>query len=298
MSEERVKKPILHQSGLTMLQRCGCQFGYRYLDGIKIPPGSAALIGTGTHAGAEHDLRTKLASGEPAPLKDVQAAAADALEREWTGGGCRLSAEEAILGDKVAKGQAKDMAVTLAGVYHENLTPVVQPISARHIERPFLIILDNFPYDLAGLIDIQEAGCVRDLKTSGKAKSQGEVDRSLQLTFYAMAVQVLDGTMPAKVVMDAVVKTKKPYTQTLESTRTDGDRNALMQRIEVAADVIADAKRRGAFLPTNPDNWWCSPAWCGYWGICPYGASQAKSVSMSLTGEERQVDDATDATSE
>jgi len=36
--------------------------------------------------------------------------------------------------------------------------------------------------------------------------------------------------------------------------------------------VTLAAIKTGIFPPTNPDSWWCSEKWCGYWDdVCPFG---------------------------
>jgi hypothetical protein len=53
-----------------------------------------------------------------------------------------------------------------------------------------------------------------------------------------------------------------------ESTRDAADIEQLKGRMALTLAAI----QTGVFPPTNPDNWWCSERWCGYWdGICPFG---------------------------
>ena len=45
MAQDKPKKPSLSDTALNMLYRCAMQYFYRYVEGLKIPPGIAQLIG-------------------------------------------------------------------------------------------------------------------------------------------------------------------------------------------------------------------------------------------------------------
>ena len=64
-------------SMLGLFSRCQEAFRRRYIEGVKLPPGIAACIGTGMHKGAEANHRQKIESGVDMPLGDIQDAARD-----------------------------------------------------------------------------------------------------------------------------------------------------------------------------------------------------------------------------
>jgi hypothetical protein len=248
-----------------MLARCGEQYRYRYVEGLRSPPGVALVIGKGTHAAIEEDLREKMALGELLPDERIADTAADATRKAW-------DEEPPILRDgDPDQGQAVDTAVALATVHHKVLAPGIEPIA---VERGFLLELDGFPYDLMGFVDIEEKGRIRDTKTAAKSPSGTEADQSDQLTVYHL--EAATRGEQKTVALDYLIKAKTPKVVTLESTRGPEDHARLLRRVEAAAKVIES----GAFAPTNPDNWWCSQKWCGYWDRCAFGSRKAVSVGL------------------
>lgn len=258
-------KPHLSISQMTMLARCGEQYRYRYVERLKAPPGVALVIGKGTHAAIEDDLREKMALGSLLPDEQIADTAADATRKAWDD-------EPPITheGDP-DKGEAMDTAVALATAHHKQLAPIIEPVA---LERGFLIDLDGFPFDLMGFVDIEEPTRIRDTKTAAKSPSGSEADKSDQLTLYHL--EAATRGEQKTVALDFLVKNKVAKVVTLESRRGPEDHARLLRRVEVAAKVIES----GAFAPTNPDNWWCSQKWCGYWDRCAFGERKAVTVGL------------------
>lgn len=265
---ETAIKPQLHASQLSTLAKCGEQYRRRYIEGEIIPPSSALLIGTATHRSVEANLRNKVRTGGTLlPIEEVKAAAADAFNKEWDNGGVRLEEKELSEGANAVKGKSIDLAVALATVHAEELAPHIEPISENHIERRFVVELVGYPFDLAGMIDIQEATRIRDTKTAGKTLTQADADGSEQLTMYALGHHVIDNApLPIEVALDALVKTKVPKAVTVMSSRNTDQVQRLLRRIERAAEVID----KGTFMPAQADSWICSKTWCGYAETCPF----------------------------
>lgn len=264
-------KPHLSYSALTMLYRCGVQFDYRYNQGIKSPPGVALHIGKAAHASSEADLTSKMQWGELLEEEAVQDEAADAVKRLW-----KNEPPVRSEGDH-DEGGAVDEAVSLARLHHRELAPRIEPVA---IEQGFRLEMPDFPFDLVGYVDVEEAGTIRDLKTSSKAPSSTAADESDQLTLYHMNATAR-GDAPKKVALDYLVKTKTAKVITLESTRTPMDHLRLLARIEAAAKTI----QTGSFLPATADSWACSERFCGYWERCKWGSR--KSVSVGLVDPSR-----------
>ena len=100
--KEKPKKPHLSDSALNMLYRCGQQFYYRYVEGKKIPPGIAAVIGRATHGSVHLDLQNKIDKGVLRSAGDVKDAARDGINGAWQQG-VRLVEEELKEGAKKLK---------------------------------------------------------------------------------------------------------------------------------------------------------------------------------------------------
>ena len=254
-----------------MLHRCGIQYERRYVNGEILPPAVAMLEGTAVHKGAEVDLSHKMATGELAPLEAVHEAAVDAFRLGREKDGLLLDEEEKAEGEKVVVARAIDEIAVLSALHHRELAPVIEPT---HLERTFELELKGYPVNLAGTLDVQEATSVRDLKTKGQTPNQTMVDRSEQLSVYALAVKTLDGKAPETVGIDALVKTKTPKVVILTSTRSDDDFKATLLRVEAAVRVI----EAGAFYPADPEHWVCTRKFCGYFDSCPFGSRRRVQV--------------------
>lgn len=248
-----------------MLSKCGVQFQYRYLDGIKIPPAVALVVGTAVHKGVAADLTEKIAKGTLLPEEQVKDIARDALVAEWQKG-VTLDEDYSAMGEKKAEAAATDTAVALARLHHTQVAPGINPT---HVERPWVLDITGLPIQLAGTIDVQEGlKVLRDTKTASKSPAAETADKSLQLTTYALAVKMHDGAIPEKFALDYLVNTKTPKLVQLESKRTDQDFKHLQARIYQAHRMI----ETGVFQPAAVDSWICTPRFCGYWGMCEFAA--------------------------
>jgi hypothetical protein len=266
------ERPYVSPSQLDMFCRCGEQYRRRYLEKEIIPPGIAALKGTGFHRGAETNMRQKLESHVDLPPSQIVEAAVAGFEAQLAGG-VQLSDEEVAVGMRKVVADAKDDVAEMALVHAQDQAPDYQPVL---VEERVTIALPG-PRDLLGIIDLVDSHHrVVDFKTSGKKKAQSEVDNSVQLTVYAAAYQRLTGHIPSEVRLDTVVRTKtRCDRQVLSSQRTGADFNALANRI----NVIVQAIEAGSFTPAAPGSWCCSPKWCGYWSECPFVNSERRDAA-------------------
>ena len=279
-------KPKLHWSQISMLCRCGQQFYYRYIKGIIRPPAVALIVGSATHVSIEKNLKHKMETkGTLLTDEAVQQAAADDVNRRWQEEGVDLSSEDEEdvgKGEKFIRGEAVDMAVSLASLHHHELAPVIEPI---HLERKWDVEISGFPCDLQGTIDIQEhasmasveeaekpvsgpAGTrIRDTKTSKRSPPADKAEKDEQLTMYSLASKVLDGDAWAReLTMDFLVKTKVPKAVVQRTVREQADFEPLLARIAAASKCI----ETGVFMPCSPDNWCCDPRYCGFFAMCPF----------------------------
>jgi RecB family exonuclease len=224
--------------------------------------------GTSVHASVRRDLAEKREKGTLLPLDAVKDFAAEALDNTWLGEEPQLNEEEREVGAKAVKARTKEVVVALSVLHHVEVAPKITPI---HLEREFRVVLNGFPFDLGGTIDLQEPEDLVDTKTGSKSPAADAADKSVQLTMYSLAAKALDGKAPKTVRLDYLVDTKTPKAVSLTSTRTDDDRQRLLLRVEHASRVI----QSGAFMPTDaslPGVWWCSEQFCGFWkDVCPFG---------------------------
>lgn len=251
-------------SQLDTLSRCGEQYRRRYLEREIIPPGIAALVGKATDQAVSTNLQHKVDTAELLPVEAVGDVARDGIANEWASGGVKLEPDEVARGEQAVKGEATDKAVRLAVLHATDKAPSLSPT---HVQRRWTLELKNYPLDLVGVLDVQEAGrSVRDTKTAGKTPSQNIAHQSDQLTAYALAVKVIDGEPPDLVALDYLIDNKTPVVKTFESTRDNDDFRALLHRVEVSIAAL----EKGVFVPARQTDWWCSPKFCGYHSTCKY----------------------------
>ena len=60
--------PHISVSALEMHQRCPKQYEFRYVEGMKIPPGIALIRGKAFHSGVAHNYKQKIESAKDLPL--------------------------------------------------------------------------------------------------------------------------------------------------------------------------------------------------------------------------------------
>lgn len=271
-----MSESALHASQLGMLFRCGVQFEYRYMRGLVRPPAVAMVVGSSVHKAREVDLIAKRDTGSGLDVHHVVDAAAFDFDRRWDYESPELDADEASRGRALVKGEAKDMAVALARLHSEALTPVIEPV---HIERKIRVSVPGVSRDVEGTVDtIDRSGFLRDFKTSKAKITAADIDDSIQLPLYSLLVEVADGARPTGLVLDVTQKLKRPIAYSVPAGPVAS--NAVSIARLQAAERVIDS---GAFAPAPPDSWQCSAKWCGYYTDCPFGARRRVSVSVSMS---------------
>lgn len=286
--KEKIIKPQLHQSHLSLLYRCGYKFSRIVLEGDREPSTIPLIVGSATHTATAQNLTNKKDKGTLMTKEDMQDCSRDSFISEWQESSVMLNDDEKAQGLNRTKGAAQDQTIQLVGAHHYELAPKIQPIA---IERKWVLAAPDYPYDMAGTIDIDEEkrifvgdgkdwitkSGIRDTKTRKTNLGQKEVDYSEQYTFYALAKFMLDGKMPDYVAQDNILKPTKrrdAYCISYESTRTKDDFKVVMKRFDQANKII----KAGIFTPANQADWWCSKDFCGFAadGSCPFYNSKAR----------------------
>lgn len=264
-------KPHISASQMEMYARCPEAYRRRYVEGEKIPPGMAAHIGSGVHAGAEVNFRQKVESREDLPVSDIVDAAVQGFKTRVQVDGYMLDEDEKSIGHRTVIADATDLTADLARLHAKTQAVSYQPVEC---ERTTLIVLPDASRDLITVTDLRDdGGRVVDFKTASRAPSQDDCDSSLQLTAYAAAFAVDNGgRYPAEVRLDVLTKTKTPARKMFSAQRTIDDIESLAHRIDATVRAI-DA---GIFPPTSPANWACSAKWCGYFQTCRFASKRLK----------------------
>jgi len=181
MSSKKSSRPVIRQSSLNMLWRCGIQYHRRYDLGEIIPPGIAMHRGSSFHAGAAHDLRQKIASKENLPMKEVVDFALTDFEGR-IGQGYVLTPEEKAIGAKKVIAEAKDSLPRFCEAFCEVVGPKIEPA---WVEDAITIEIDG-KCDLIGTLDCAELNSIYEFKTRSRKPPERDVHIDPQLTMYAM----------------------------------------------------------------------------------------------------------------
>lgn len=296
-----MNRPHLSPSQLETFCRCPEQWRRRYIEKDRMPPGIAALRGVAAHAAAETNFRQKIDSRTDLPVADLIESGVSAYEARAAGEGVAFTDDEIARGARVVLGEGKDAAVEAIRFFAERQAPDYQPLV---VEEPVRLELDDQPFDLFGVVDLiaepylaeqarQFAAknpelaaralgpgvdplairprIVVDFKTATKSKRQADADSSVQLSFYAIAAELLFDAPPDEVRLDVAVLGKTSVErQILTSRRGEADFAALERRVVAVSRAI----QSGVFPPASPGAWWCDPRYCGYYSTCPYVRSK------------------------
>lgn len=258
-------KPQLHQSQMLKLADCGEYYRLRYVEGIRGPRTPRLIVGTAVHASVADDLRAKIETQSLLPDEAIHDHTRDHLEHEWDLGEIALDNGDGSMAD--AKDASIDRAISLSDLHHTEVAPDISPVA---VEQAGVIVLKNFPFDVALRKDIVEPNAIRDTKTAAKSPAENAAETSLQLHLYAIHEELKNGKPPERLVLDYLVHTpkgQKTYHKQSEAKPTPERKQFVLSLIERTADVI----QRGAFMP-NPGSWLCSRRYCEFArsGVCRF----------------------------
>jgi hypothetical protein len=255
----------LSVSQITQYLKCGKAYEFRYVQQKQIPSNNFIVQGRGVHKAAEKLHLSIMAQPEtPISSEEMVDVYSDSHETEKP---------DAVLIDADDWGKVKDEGVQLTSLYHKGalgktINPdsrqayePVRPIAAEKVFRVMLKPRNSDPVPFMGVVDIEEATSLSDLKTRRKLGSQADADNSIQLTLYAHVLGKPD------VRLDQLVKptvTIGPRYVRKGSLRTNRE---VVHALDIVGDVATDIAA-GRFSRTNPENWWCSEKWCPYWSGC------------------------------
>lgn len=246
---------IFSASSISTFMRCGKQWEFAYVYAYKRPPTLRAVIGNAAHEAVEVNYRQKMETGDDLPVDDVKEAFSDSFERQMS--------DEVYFDDEEAErpGEAKDSGYKVIDRYQKEVAPPIQPLM---IEEQVRFRINGIPF--SGYIDlVDQKRRVRDLKTVKRKPSKN--DYALNMIGYAVGYRQKTGETETGVVLDYMVRTQKPYYNPVPSEGPVPPA-AIAQFAEVVTGV-AEAVKKGVFLPTGLNNNACS--WCGYKEIClPY----------------------------
>lgn len=240
--------------------KCGVQWEFRYIEGLKIPPGGAMIRGRALDEASNIHYLAVAKSQQGLSSQEFVQLAVDAHSREVRDG-ARLDMPEQ---------QSRDIVAIGSNGYYQRIASQVQPRSEQDVQKRVEWVSPN-GVPIVGIIDLviisPSAAMILDTKFKGKFPSQADVDNSLQLTTYSMMEQV-PMTSLGIVKPSGETKIMSHTNDKYDYVRTDGRYLRIWENIQA-----------GRAIPAIPGTWYCSEKWCGYWSICPYG-SGGRGVSV------------------
>jgi hypothetical protein len=249
-----------------MYWRCGKQYEYRYVLGIKSPPGVALEEGSCHHDTLCNNNTHKIKTGKDRSVKylvqrfcdDFNDRAKGIPRSEW-----RLAETTK---DKVIK-----RGKLIQTQYHKQFTPYLNPEFCEREVRFKVGEVEVLGYiDVVGLCGFQLRTPIRgvfDYKISTRLKSDDELKGSVALSHYGWgAVDLLNCNW------------KNPPHVGYCILKKTGDSRPLFQHTLLTAQRIkwyrqqvlsvANAISLGSFPVRNAAGWECCEKYCGYWKRC------------------------------
>ncbi len=262
-------KKILYWSEVSAWESCPEQYWWAYVEeAAPAPPSIALSVGSNTHAVIEAQLKHKIAHDVLMTEEAIRKVCAEKVCRYHEKEGLSLSAREreAFPSKKRAVAHVEESVVGLSLLFHREFAPSIEPTRSRRgvgVEIEWKAVLDDYPFDVGGVIDINEGDSIIDIKTSSRLMSQREVDESGQLTIYSLGHKALMGQYPRDVRIINLVRRKVPVHQVFHTHRGPRDVAALLGRYARAYRGIM----AGRFEPSP--SWRCS--WCRFKNRCSIG---------------------------
>ena len=246
-------------SSLATFMRCGMQYKFRYVDGIKTPPAVAMIEGSAGHKGQEVNYSQKIERRKDLPVNDVLDAVSDEFE---------VRQPEVEDWEDQQPGKVKDGIVNLMKYVHKMHFPKVQPVK---VEEQYVVDVNG--HKLKAYLDLlDETPAVRDAKFTKRAKSQSDANNDLQLTIYSYCAKT------ENVVFDCMIKGPKPRVAVVAGTRDKRD----WQRLELLVPSLIQTINAGLFMPADPAHWCCTEKFCGYWFRCPHGGGKPEPIVVDM----------------
>lgn len=260
--------PYLSVSQVEQYLRCGKQYEFRYIRGVKSPPGIALIQGSTLHKALELGYRYMKKNKIVPPIEL-------ALD-EYSGEFKKNMTSDVILSEDETEITIRAQGEAFLREWHKSKAPLIKPVS---VESKFVTVFGGVPVvgaiDMIDRIDVPLAedqrwenkqddstnpmlDIVVDNKFVAKKYSQADADNSLQMSLYSHSTGI------GRQRYDMYVKSKIPKLETMLTSR-----NA--KEVAWAAKVfksVAENISKGIFQECSPSAWHCSAKWCGYFYSC------------------------------
>jgi PD-(D/E)XK nuclease superfamily len=260
--------PYLSVSQVEQYMKCPQQYYRRYILGIKSAPGIAMIQGTVIHKGLEAGYRYMKKNKIVPPLEMV-------LD-EYSGAFTKNLTSDVVLEEGETETSTRAQGEALIKEWHSKKAPLVKPVA---VESQFITFYGGSA--VVGAVDMVDRTDVSlspdqrwetmsddatnsaldvivDNKCVKKTYTEADVANSLQMTLYAHATGI------PRQRYDLYVKSKIPKLTEMLTSRNEKD-------VKWGAKIfhqVAQEISKGNFPVCAPQNWFCSPKYCGYYKDC------------------------------
>jgi len=240
----------LSPTQVSMYLRCPRQYMYRYIEGLKEPPGVALIEGSVHHKCLEQNNLHKMKTGEDKPSSEMIEMFADLFHDQAPSIADWGQDREDVVIHRGRRMQEK---------YIKEMAPSIHPIAAEttktmDIQGVQVLLIT----DLVHQPENSNLQTVVDYKTAKRMKSANEAQGSLQLNLNCLAWDLENA---AFVVL---TKAKTPKVKSVPMVSTKKDKKWAITVVKEVDKAI----RTGSFPPCAPDCWNCSENMCGYYHRC------------------------------
>lgn len=265
----------LSASRLTLFQRCAEHWRRRYLEEERLPLTIPAHIGRAVRETVLLSLQHRRDTGLPMPPEQLRDAAIDAYARSLKNG--VYVAPEDLSSARAALADGRDTVIALTGLFRRELSPLLRPadVDCRvqldlGLPLPVLVTLDC----------ITPEGDLHQTATASRRWSMERLHGSPDHALRREAARLHGSPPAAKLIVNVLVASKTPVLQVLEAPRSPEELTVVIRRFRLMLASVA----AGIFPPAAPENWLCSPRWCGYFYSCPHVPDHRRTLPVTLHG--------------
>lgn len=252
-------------SSINQLLRCKTQYEWRYVKGVKIPPGWAVVKGIALDRACQTDLVAKMEHGEnlsedslyEVMTKEVESKINDIDPYD-------PEVEEAGGPEKVIEKFVADSPQIIGAI-----KPWLNSYEPTGVQKE--VGADVGGYPTVGVLDARDAGKISDTKMATRRKGETAGETSNQLRLYQIIERRRGDPVPGGAELVSVYPLTKSYKVQVLPQSVDIEAE---NRMESLVNTLGRGVEAGLFEPVNldgPNAWVCSRKFCGYWGICKYG---------------------------
>lgn len=253
----------LSPTQIDMYFRCPAQYEFRYVLGIKSPPGVALVDGTSHHKTLHNNNKFKIKTGKDRPVKYLVQKFCDDFSTEAK----TIPRSEWKLAE-TTKDKIINRGKLIQTQYHKHFAPNLVPKFCEHEVKYKIGEVTVLGYIDVGGTYLHTVG-VFDYKTSARLKSDAELKSSVALSHYGWeAVSLFKGIdwykYPVHVGYVILKKTgdSKPMFQSTPLT----PQRIRWYRQQVLS--VANSISLGSFPVRSGAGWECCEKYCGYWSKC------------------------------